>query len=419
MEYLENSLRYPSNENTQTWLSRISINHRTCTNGFSDFNISVPAIALNISSVDTKKFISNLLAINKASMPQKLKNNHDDDRMFPEWLDIGDRRLLRSKSVNADLVVAKDGSGNFMTITEALTASVEKREGGGRFVVYIKEGVYSENVEITNIMTNLMFVGDGIDRTVVTGSRNVVDGATTFNSATVVADGEGFIAKYMTFENTAGPEKQQAVAFRSSSEKSVFYQCSFKGYQDTLYVHSMKQFYSSCDIYGTVDFIFGDASVVIQNSNIYVRRPMDRQKNTITAQGRENVNENTGISIQCSTVTAAPDLQPVQGSFQTYLGRPWKEYSRTVFMECNLDSLIAPEGWLPWDGNFALDTLYYGEYENAGPGADTAGRVGWNGYNPVMSSSDASQFTVNEFLFGGSWIADVDVGFEPQLNCHA
>lgn len=185
MEYLENSLRYPSNENTQTWLSRISINHRTCTNGFSDFNISVPAIALNISSVDTKKFISNLLAINKASMPQKLKNNHDDDRMFPEWLDIGDRRLLRSKSVNADLVVAKDGSGNFMTITEALTASVEKREGGGRFVVYIKEGVYSENVEITNIMTNLMFVGDGIDRTVVTGSRNVVDGATTFNSATV------------------------------------------------------------------------------------------------------------------------------------------------------------------------------------------------------------------------------------------
>lgn len=223
----------------------------------------------------------------------------------------------------------------------------------------------------------------------------------------------------MTFENTAGPEKQQAVAFRSNSDKSVFYRCSFKGYQDTLFVHSKKQFYSSCDIYGTVDFIFGDGSVVIQKSNIYVRRPMKGQKNTITAHGRQNANDNTGISIHCSRVTAAPDLKPVQGSFQTYLGRPWKEYSRTVFMDCNLDSLIAPEGWLPWDGSFALDTLYYGEYENTGPGADTSRRVKWNGYNPVMSISEASQFTVNKFLFGGSWIADVDVSFEPHLNCHA
>lgn len=182
MELLENSLKYPSNEDTQTWLSTISANHGTCTDGFSDFNISVPMTILNISSGDTDKFLSNLLAINKEYMPQKSKDNH---RLFPEWLDVGDQRLLSSKSVKPDLVVAKDGSGDYKTIGEAVKASVKKRKHNKRFVIYIKAGVYSENVLITKDMTKLMFLGDGIKYTVVTGKRNVVDGDTTFKSATV------------------------------------------------------------------------------------------------------------------------------------------------------------------------------------------------------------------------------------------
>lgn len=215
--------------------------------------------------------------------------------------------------------------------------------------------------------------------------------------------GDGFIARDITFENTAGPQKHQAVAFRSGSDLSVLYRCGFKGYQDTVYAYSQRQFYRDCDIYGTQDFIFGDAASIFQNCNIYVRKPLSNQKNTITAQGRTDPNENTGIVIHNSRVTAAADLRPVQGSYDTYLGRPWQKYSRTVFLKCTLDGLIDPAGWLPWSGSFALSTLYYGEYMNTGAGASTGGRVKWPGYH-VMTSVDAGKFTAGSFLAGDSWI---------------
>ncbi|KAJ6338026.1 hypothetical protein OIU76_007658 [Salix suchowensis] len=120
--------------------------------------------------------------------------------------------------------------------------------------------------------------------------------------------GDNFIARDMTFRNTAGANNHQAVALRSGSDFSVFYKCSFEGYQDTLYVHSQRQFYRECDIYGTVDFIFGNAAVVFQNCNIYARNPPNKT-NTITAQGRTDPNQNTGISIHNCRVTAASDLK--------------------------------------------------------------------------------------------------------------
>ncbi|KAH9306479.1 hypothetical protein KI387_010883, partial [Taxus chinensis] len=129
-----------------------------------------------------------------------------------------------------------------------------------RYVIHIKRGVYQENVEVHKNKHNLMFIGDGKDVTVVTGNRNVRDGFTTFHSATVAVTGKAFIARDMTFENTAGAAKHQAVALRAGSDLSAFYRCSFKAYQDTLYVHSLRQFYGECDVYGTVDFIFGNAA---------------------------------------------------------------------------------------------------------------------------------------------------------------
>jgi pectinesterase len=203
----------------------------------------------------------------------------------------------------------------------------------------------------------------------------------------------------MTFENTAGPQKHQAVALRVGADRSIVYRCSIKGYQDTLYVYSLRQFYREVDIYGTVDFIFGNAAVVIQNSNILARRPMRQQKNTITAQGRTDPNQNTGISIHNCRVSAAPDLQAVKGSIKTYLGRPWKQYSRTVFMQSILDDLIDPAGWFEWQGNFALRTLYYGEYMNIGAGAGTSRRVRWRGFHVIKSATEAPDSQLaNSFL---------------------
>ncbi|KAB5526963.1 hypothetical protein DKX38_020810 [Salix brachista] len=392
----------------QTWLSTALTNLETCRTGFTEFGVTDYILPLMSSNVS--KLISNTLALNKAPYGEP---SYKDG--FPSWIKPGDRILLQSSSSasQANIVVAQDGSGNVKTIKEAIDAA-SKRSGSGRYVIYVKAGTYNENVEVGKNVKNVMFVGDGIGKTVVTGSKSVGGGTTTFKSATFAVVGDNFIARDMTFRNTAGAKNHQAVALRSGSDLSVFYKCSFEGYQDTLYVHSQRQFYRECDIYGTVDFIFGNAAVVFQNCNIYARNPPNKT-NTVTAQGRTDPNQNTGISIHNCKVAAASDLRSVQSSVKTYLGRPWQKYSRTVFMKTYLDSLISPAGWMPWSGNFALDTLYYGEYMNTGPGSSTANRVNWKGYHVITSATVASQFTVASFISGNNWLSATNVPFTAGL----
>lgn len=139
---------------------------------------------------------------------------------------------------------------------------------------------------------------------------------------------------------------------------------------------------------------------------------MPNQKNTVTAQGRRDPNENTGIIIHNSHVTSASG--PIT-SYKNYLGRPWQKYSTTVFIKCTIDGLIDPAGWLPWSGNFALTTLYYGEYMNTGSGASTSGRVKWPGFHVITSATEAGKFTVGNFLAGDSWIPATGVPFTSGL----
>ncbi|PWA80435.1 pectinesterase 2 [Artemisia annua] len=392
----------------QTWLSTALTNLETCHAGFMELNAS--DYMLPLMSNNVTKLISNTLAINNGSSSPV----DSYKKGFPTWVKRGDRKLLQTAAPRPNIVVAQDGSGNYRTIKAAIDAAA-KRSGSGRFVIRIKRGVYRENIEIDNKMKNIMLVGDGMKYTIITGSRSVGGGSTTFKSGTVIVTGSGFIARGITFRNTAGPQNHQAVALRSSSDLSVFYQCGFEGYQDTLYTHSQRQFYKECYIYGTVDFIFGNAAVVFQNCMIYGRRGMKGQQVTITAQGRTDSNQNTGISIQNSRIMAASDLKPVLSSFKTYLGRPWKQYSRTVFLKNYIDSLVDPAGWLEWDGNFALNTLYYGEYRNFGPGSSTSRRVKWRGYRVITNPNEASRFSVANFIAGRSWLPGTSVPFHSGL----
>ncbi|KAL5792607.1 hypothetical protein ACOSP7_001201 [Xanthoceras sorbifolium] len=397
-------------DDKQTWLSTALTNLVTCLAGFDD--LGVPNNLPPLMSNNVSKLISNSLSLCSNKGPYKPPATKDG---FPTWVKPGDRKLLQAPSpaTQANVVVAQDGSGNFKTIKEAVTAA-SKRSGTGRYVIYIKAGTYNENIEVGTKLTNIMFLGDGIGKTIVTGSKSVGGGTTTFRSATVAVVGDGFIARDMTFRNTAGARNNQAVALRSGSDLSVFYKCSFEGYQDTLYVHSERQFYRECDIYGTVDFIFGNAAVVLQNCNIYPRNPPNKT-NTLTAQSRTDPNQNTGIIIHNCRVTAASDLRPVQSSVRTYLGRPWREYSRTVIMKTFIDSLINPAGWMEWSGNFALNTLYYAEYANTGPGSSTSNRVTWRGYRVLTSATEAGKFTVGNFLAGSSWLPATGVPFTSGL----
>lgn len=222
--------------------------------------------------------------------------------------------------------------------------------------------------------------------------------------------GKGFVAMNITFRNTAGAIKHQAVTVRVGSDLSIFYSCSFEGYQDPLYTHSFRQFYRECDIYGTVDFIFGNAAVVFQGCNICPRLPLQGQFNTITAQGRTDPNQNTGTSIHNCSIAAAQDLASSNGTTRTYLGRPWKEYSRSVYMQSFMDGLIDPSGWHDCNGTFALDFLYNAEYNNTGPGSNTTQRVTWSGYD-IINETDAVNFPGSAFVQGDAWLPTTGVPY--------
>jgi len=163
----------------QTWLSTALTNLETCRAGFIELGVSdyvLPLMSNNVS-----KLISNTLAINNVHVPYGEPNYKEG---FPTWVKGGDRKLLQSSSPasQANIVVAIDGSGNYKTIKEAVTAA-SKRSGSGRYVIYVKAGTYKENVEIK--LKNIMLVGDGIGKTIITGSKSVGGGSTTFNSATL------------------------------------------------------------------------------------------------------------------------------------------------------------------------------------------------------------------------------------------
>ncbi|KAL0721158.1 hypothetical protein Bca4012_035757 [Brassica carinata] len=408
-------------QDVMTWLSSALTNHDTCAEGFDGVNDDggvkdqMTAALKNLSEL-----VSNCLAIFAASSGGdgndfagvpiqnrrllEVGGGDEDSSKFPRWTKRREREMLEMpvSQIKADIIVSKDGNGTCKTISEAIKKAPQYSPH--RTIIYVKAGRYEEdNLKVGRKKINLMFVGDGKGRTIISGGKT--------------ATGAGFIARDITFENWAGPAKHQAVALRVGADHAVIYRCNIIGYQDTLYVHSNRQFFRECDIYGTVDFIFGNAAVVLQNCSIYARKPMDFQKNTITAQNRKDPNQNTGMSIHASRILATSDLQATNGTFQTYLGRPWKQFSRTVYMLSYIEKHVHTRGWLEWNtSSFALDTLYYGEYLNTGPGSALSQRVNWPGYRVINSTAEANRFTVAEFIYGSSWLPSTGVSFLAGLN---
>lgn len=217
--------------------------------------------------------------------------------------------------------------------------------------------------------------------------------------------GDYFVAINIGFENSAGPQKHQAVAIRVQADKSIFYKCSIDGYQDTLYAHTMRQFYRDCTISGTIDFVFGDAVAIFQNCTFVVRKPLENQQCIVTAQGRKDKHQPSGIVIQgCSIVS---DTHNVKFDNKAYLARPWKNYSRTIFMKTYIGDLIEPDGYMPWqlpNGTLTgMDTCFYVEYKNKGPGSNKSKRVKWRGIKNLTSHT-ASVFLPYKFFHGDDWI---------------
>ncbi|KAM7466531.1 hypothetical protein LguiB_014093 [Lonicera macranthoides] len=320
---------------------------------------------------------------------------------LPYWIEC--------RSMPTDVIVAKDGTGNFSLVKDAIEAA--PNYSSTRFYIRIKEGSYIEHIIIGKEKRNIAIIGDGIGKTIISGNRSRGSGIGTDLTATVGVYGNGFFAQGVTFRNVAGPLKHQAVALTSEADRCAFYQCSFEGFQDTLYAKMGIQFFRECEIYGTVDFIFGKASVVFQNCIIYARTPLPGQSNTITAQGREAPEGIDGTIIHNCTITATEDLRQQGSKVKTYLGRPWGTYSRTVIMQSFLDNIIDPHGWLNWTGH-TLDRPYYPEFDNRGPGASTNARVKWA---LVINRATAAEYSVRNFIQGHKWIPTIGIPVHLDL----
>ena len=281
--------------------------------------------------------------------------------------------------VAADFVVAQDGSGDFFTLTEAVAAVPDFCRDTTRILVC--EGVYREKIAIPATKRNVVLEGRG-DVTVTWDDYAAKTGATghplgTSGSSTVYFGGDGWTVRNLTFGNSAGPVGQ-AVAVQCLATDLHFIGCRFLGYQDTLYLYGVgnrdgetvtgnaRIRFDDCYVEGTTDFIFGSAAALFRRCEI-----RSKADSYITAAS-------TCRGQACGLVFVECRLTAAEGVTRCWLGRPWRDYAQTVFVNCWLGAHIVPEGWHDWSKPQAHRTAFYAEYHSQGPGAASRNRVGWS-----------------------------------------
>jgi pectinesterase len=290
-----------------------------------------------------------------------------------------------------DFVVAQDGTGDFKTVQESINAVPDFRKKETK--IFIKNGTYKEKLTLPATKTNVTFFGEDKMKTILTyadyASRKNRFGEEigTTGSTSFFIFGDNFTAENITFENSAGPVGQ-AVAVRIDGDKVMFTNCRFLGNQDTLYSHGerSRQYYKNCYIEGTVDFIFGWSTAVFENCEIFCK-----SKGYVTAASTLPETKHGFVFINCR-ITGDADA----GTF--YLGRPWRPFAKTVFINCFLDKQIKGEGWHNWNKPDAEKTSFYGEYKNSGPGYVKEKRIPWS---HQLTDEEAKEYTVEKIL--GDW----------------
>ncbi len=289
--------------------------------------------------------------------------------------------------VSPDSTGTTASSNDYPTIQMALDHAPQPGQGG-RLYLHIAPGIYHERVIVTQNRprTTMLGLGANPGGVVITASQNAKSAGGTFFSSTVEIYGGGFEADNVTFENAAG-NTGQAVAITVRSDRAVFKDCRFLGDQDTLFSDFGRQYYVNSYIEGGVDFIFGNAAAVFDNSEVHIIRP-----GYLTAQSRTSPDQTTGYVFRNVRITAG-DLQ----GRDFYLGRPWRRFSRVVFLSTEMPANLSPRGWSPWAKAGSIQDTFYGERDSAGPGARVQSLLEGS---HQLSAEEASQFEPDKFLAG-------------------
>lgn len=282
----------------------------------------------------------------------------------------------------ADLTVAADGSGDVKTVQAAVDRVPANNKK--RFVIEIKPGTYVEQVRVPANKPFVSFIGTDATKTIITFSLSNKEAGSTSAAYSIYIGGHDFYAENVTFENSFG-QGSQAVAVLVEADRSVFNKCRFLGWQDTLYAKNGRQYYVDSYIEGHVDYIFGMASAVFENCHIH-----SKGDGYITAPMRFAADEPAGFIFHKCRVTSNNTKNGV------YLGRPWRDYGRTVFLNTELDADIRKEGWHHWEPH-REKTAYFAEYGSTGKGASNDTRVAWT---RKLGDSDIKIFSVEYFLSG-------------------
>lgn len=284
------------------------------------------------------------------------------------------------------ITVALDGSGDYTSIQAAIDAS--KSFPDQRVTIFVKNGVYKEKIVVPAVNTRLSIIGEDAEKTIITWNDyfNKINRGrnSTFYSYTLLVIADDFVAENLTIENSAGPVGQ-ALALYVKGDRCVFRKCRILGNQDTLYTDGLnsRHYFEECYIEGTTDFIFGPATVLFNYCTIHSKRD-----SYITAASTPEGKPFGYVFLNCK-LTAAPEAKKV------YLGRPWRDYAKTVFVNCEFGAHIVPEGWSNWSGTQRDKTAYYAEYGNSGPGADISHRVPWS---HQLTKKEAKKYTIKNVL---------------------
>lgn len=282
------------------------------------------------------------------------------------------------------IVVSRDGTGNFRTLQEAIESARAFMDY--TVTIYVKNGVYKEKVIVPSWVENIDIIGEDRDKTIITYDDHAnINKMGTFRTYTVKVEGSDITFKNLTIENNAA-QLGQAVALHTEGDRLKFINCRILGNQDTIYTGAKftRLYFKDCYIDGTTDFIFGPSTALFEDCIIHSKR-----NSYVTAASTPKEAKYGYIFKHCK-LTAEPGVDKV------YLGRPWRPYAYTLFIECELGKHIVPAGWHNWGKQSNEETARYMEYKNTGEGANVSERVAWS---KQLTKKEAEAVTVDA-IFG-------------------